>query len=50
MSSARSGKFCELVSMEGTSMSTPMVAGAAALIREYFLSGFYPSGLATSDN
>ena len=25
-------------------MSTPLVAGGAALLRQYFLEGFYPSG------
>ena len=29
-------------------MSTPIVAGNAALIREYFTKGFYPSGAASS--
>ncbi len=28
----------------GTSMSTPAVAGAAALIRQYFMDGWYPTG------
>lgn len=30
----------------GTSMSTPTVAGAAALMRQYFADGFYPLGSA----
>ncbi|MFK7956945.1 MAG: S8 family serine peptidase [Lysobacterales bacterium] len=29
----------------GTSMSTPAVAGAAALVRQYFGDGFYPTGV-----
>ncbi len=29
---------------EGTSMATPAVAGCAALIRQYFLSGYHPTG------
>eukprot|EP00164_Ancoracysta_twista_P000510 GFYU01000680.1.p1 GENE.GFYU01000680.1~~GFYU01000680.1.p1 ORF type:complete len:1032 (+),score=235.00 GFYU01000680.1:179-3274(+) len=33
-----------LVNMEGTSMATPAVAGTAALIRQYFREGFYPTG------
>jgi len=35
---------CSTVSMTGTSMSAPAVAGGAVLVREYFTSGFYPSG------
>ena len=35
--------------MSGTSMSTPLMAGAAALIREYFSKGFYPTGRATEN-
>ena len=30
--------------MAGTSMATPAVSGAAALVREYFEKGFYPGG------
>lgn len=25
-------------------MATPVVAGSAALVRQYFMDGFYPSG------
>ncbi len=32
----------------GTSMATPAVAGFAALVRQYFQDGFYPSGHANS--
>ncbi|MFQ6062116.1 MAG: S8 family serine peptidase [Methanosarcinales archaeon] len=39
---------CGYVSMSGTSMATPTTAGAAALIRQYFTDGFYPSGTANS--
>ena len=34
--------------MRGTSMSTPIVAGSAGLIREYFTGGYYPSGIISS--
>jgi len=34
----------QLMSMSGTSMSTPHTAGNALLVREYFVKGFYPSG------
>ena len=35
---------CPLRTMQGTSMATPVVAGAAALVRSYFAQGFYPGG------
>jgi subtilisin family serine protease len=35
---------CTLKGMRGTSMSTPIVSGNAALIREYFMKGYYPNG------
>ena len=35
---------CDLIYMRGTSMATPAASGAAALVYEYFTSGFYPSG------
>ncbi len=39
---------CSLVGQSGTSMATPAVAGLAALVRQYFTDGFYPSGTATA--
>lgn len=45
--SAMSGIFCFTISDCGTSMACPVVAGGAALLQQYFESGFYPSGLAT---
>lgn len=35
------------VCVRGTSQATPVVAGAAALIRDHFAKGFYPSGSST---
>ncbi|GEM_PF-1113159 len=42
--SAASGQSCGTRSMTGTSMASPAVAGAAALVRQYFVEGWYPSG------
>jgi len=36
--------------MRGTSMATPTVAGAAALVRQYFREGWYPTGTEHSAN
>jgi subtilisin family serine protease len=35
---------CMTVRKQGTSMATPVVAGGAALARQYFTAGFYPGG------
>lgn len=35
---------CGTTSATGTSMASPAVAGAAALVRQYFTEGFYPTG------
>ena len=35
---------CYSQDMQGTSQATPQLAGAAAVIREYFAEGFYPDG------
>lgn len=37
---------CSTSTKSGTSMATPGVAGAAALVRDYFNQGFYPLGIA----
>lgn len=34
-------------SMQGTSMATPVTAGGAALARQYFEDGFYPTGVSS---
>ncbi len=41
---------CNTLSLSGTSMATPGAAGFAALTRQYFADGFYPSGAANSGN
>ncbi len=39
---------CALGTDRGTSMSTPVVAGAVALVRQYFVQGWYPTGAAVT--
>ena len=39
----RRGPPAQVASLQGTSMATPLAAGSAALVRQYFLDGFYPS-------
>jgi uncharacterized repeat protein (TIGR01451 family) len=39
---------CGVVPISGTSMSCPTTAGAAALIRQYFVDGYCPTGSATA--
>ena len=46
--SARRASDCSTTSKTGTSMATPILAGAAALARQYFTDGFYPSGAPTA--
>ena len=41
---------CVTSRQSGTSWSAPSVAGAAALVRQYFTDGFYPTGVATHSN
>lgn len=44
--SSASGGACGNNTLTGTSMAAPAATGAAALIRQYFMDGFYPSGAA----
>ena len=41
--SAASGEQCSLEVMRGTSMATPAMAGGAALVRSFFVNGYYPT-------
>jgi len=45
-----STKACPQTTQSGTSWSAPTVAGAAALVRQYYADGFYPTGAATQSN
>jgi hypothetical protein len=38
------GQTCDTVEANGTSFAAPLVAGFAALTRQYYREGFYPSG------
>lgn len=39
---------CAALALSGTSMASPTAAGLAALARQYFTDGFYPSGAASA--
>ena len=41
---------CFTSDKSGTSMATPVTAGSAALIRQYFTDGFYPTGSKNTDD
>jgi hypothetical protein len=41
---------CIQSQQSGTSFSAPSVAGEAALVRQYYTDGFYPTGVATQSN
>jgi subtilisin family serine protease len=38
----------DLLGNAGTSMATPLAAGAAALVRQYYTDGFYSAGVANA--
>src|SRR5207253_664799 len=44
------GNECGVTQQGGTSWSSPSIAGAAALVRQYYTDGFYPTGVATPSN
>ena len=43
-----SSNNCNLGIDRGTSMATPIAAGAAILVRQYFTDGWYPGGAANA--
>ncbi len=45
-----SGTACATGSASGTSMAAPAIAGAAALVRQYYTDGFYPGGSANAED
>lgn len=47
ITSAAAAEACAVVTKTGTSMATPVLAGAAAVARQYFVDGLYPSGQPT---
>ncbi|MGH7242535.1 MAG: S8 family serine peptidase [Phycisphaerales bacterium] len=48
LTSAVNGTVCSTGGQAGTSMATPVITGMAAIIRQYFTGGFYPSGAANA--
>ena len=47
---SRNCNFSSIGDFSGTSESTPLVAGSASIIRQYFREGFYPTGEKNSSN
>ena len=41
---------CDTMEMSGTSMATPIAAGLATLVRQYFMDGYYPDGVKNPDS
>jgi hypothetical protein len=41
---------CDVTRQSGTSWSSPSIAGAAALVRQYYTDGFYPTGARVGGN
>ena len=50
VTSAKAGTACSYATYAGTSMATPVAAGNALLIQQYFKDGFYPTGVAVTEN
>jgi hypothetical protein len=41
---------CGTAALSGTSMAAPAITGVAALVRQYYTAGYYPTGAAVSAN
>ena len=41
---------CRVSTSSGTSLSSPLLAGTAALVRQYFTDGYYPEGKQPTEN
>lgn len=50
VTSAKAGTSCGTSTFAGTSMATPVTAGNAALVQQYFKEGFYPTGVSIPEN
>ena len=50
LNAAAAGQTCGTTEKGGTSMAAPVVSGAAAIIRQYFEEGYYPSGTQNDDH
>ena len=46
----RTCNITQINQFKGTSSSTPLIAGAATLVREYYRKGYYPSGKVNEQN
>ncbi len=46
--SSLAGSACGTTQLTGTSMASPAIAGTGLLFRQYFIDGYYPSGIAGS--
>ncbi len=43
--SASSFSSCNITTLSGTSMACPVIAGAGVLARQYYVEGYYPTGI-----
>lgn len=50
VTSAAAGTTCGRYPAQGTSMATPVVSASAALVRQYFMDGWYPTGAKVAAN